>query len=122
MAIKRTVFIGDDNRFTLVFSDVDVDGVEAPKDLSGAYSYLLTLAGSGIAEAEYTSLGAGQVVDNTGGVTGEVSLMLGGIVGLVAGEYPLRLRYKTSAGDTAPTQLTHEGDSGMKVTVKVVAP
>ncbi len=54
--------------------------------------------------------------------SGQVRLKLGGISGLTAGEYQLRLRYKTSSGDTAPTQIAHEGDSAMKVTIKVVAP
>ncbi len=120
-AIKKTAFIGDDNRFVLTFSSVDADGAETLMDFAGVYSMLLTLVGSGIAEAEYTTLTDGQVVDTSLG-SGKVRLMLGGIVGLTAGEWPLRLRYKTSAGDTAPTQIVHEADANMKVTVKVVSP
>lgn len=120
-AIKKTAFIGDDNTFVLTFSSVDAAGAETLMDFSGVYSMLLTLVGSGVAEFEYTSLIAGQVVDTSLG-GGKVRLKLGGIVGLAAGEYPLRLRYKTSAGDTAPTQIVHEGDASMKVTVKVVTP
>ena len=120
-AIKKTVFIGDDNTFILTFSSVDAAGTETVMDLSGIHSVLLTLVGSTIAEAEYTSLIAGQVVDTSLG-SGRIRLKLGGIVGLAAGAYPLRLRYKTSAGDTAPTQIAHEADSNMKVTVTVVAP
>lgn len=121
MAIKKTAFIGADNRFVLTFSDVAADGSEAVHSLAGIYSMLLTLEGSGIAEEEYTSLGDGSVVDTSLG-SGQVRLKLGGIAGLTAGTYSLRLRYKTSAGDTAPTQIAHEGDNAMKVTIKVVAP
>lgn len=121
MAIKKTAFIGDDNVFVLTFSSVDDAGVETLMDFAGIYSVLLTLVGSTIAETEYTSLIAGQVVDTSLG-SGRIRLKLGAIAGLPAGEYPLRLRYKTSAGDTAPTQITHEGDSAMKVTIKVVSP
>jgi hypothetical protein len=121
MAIKKTVFIGDDNTFVLTFSDVDAAGVETLHDFTGTYSMLLTLVGSGIAETEYASLVAGQVIDISLG-SGRVRFKLGGITGLAAGEYPMRVRYKTSSGDTAPTQIVHEADSSMKVTIKVAAP
>lgn len=121
MAIKKPVWIGDDNTFVLTFTDVDAAGVETAHDFAGTYSILLTLAGSGIAEQEYTALTAGNVLDTSLG-SGQLRLKLGGIGGLAAGEYALRLRKKTSVGDTAPTQLAHESDNAMKVTIKVVSP
>lgn len=121
MAVKKTVWIGDDNTFVLTFTDVDAAGVETLRDFAGTYSILLTLAGSGIAEQEYTTLTAGNVIDKSMGA-GQLRLRLGGIGGLAAGEYALRLREKTSVGDTAPTQLAHEADNSMKVTVRVVLP
>lgn len=121
MAIKKTVWIGADNTFVLTFADVDAAGVETLRDFAGTYSILLTLAGSAIAEQEYTTLTAGNVLDISES-SGQLRCKLGGIAGLVAGEYQLRLRTKTSAGDTAPTQIAHESDNAMKVTVKVVVP
>lgn len=122
MAVKRTVWIGDDNQFVLAFTSTDSDGVETAMDFATIYSMLLTLSGTGgVAETEYTTLSAGQVVDTSLGA-GKVRLKLGGIVGLAVGEYQLRLRFKTSVGDTAPTQIVHESDNAMKVTIKVVVP
>lgn len=121
MAVKKTVWIGDDNKFVLGISSIDIAGVEAPVDLSSIYSMLLLLQGSALPETEYTSLGVGQVVDTSLGA-GQIRLMLGQIAGLTAGEYQLRLRYKTSAGDAAPTQIVHESDAPMKVTIKAVLP
>ena len=118
---KQLVWIGDDNTFSLTATDVNDDGVETPHPFTGIYSMLLTLVGSGIAEFEYTSLIAGQVVDMSLG-SGKMRLKLGTIAGLTPGEYPLRLRYKTSAGDGNPTQIVHEDEARKKVIVKVVQP
>lgn len=123
MAVKQTVWIGDDNTFILQVMSIAIDGTESFVNFSGVYSVLLTLfnAVSGVSETEYINLTVGQVVDVSLG-SGQIRLMLGQIPTLVVGEYQLRLRYKTSAGDTAPTQIVHESDAAMKVTVKVVSP
>ncbi len=107
MAIRKTVYIGRDNQITLNITSVDEDGVATGIDFSTTYSMLLELVGSGIAEYEYTTLTAGNIVDVSQG-SGDVVLRLGTIASLAAGSYKLRLASKASAGDTAPTQLIHE--------------
>lgn len=107
MLISRTVYLGRDNVFRLRFSSVDAAGVSTSMNFSGIYSMLFELVGSGIEEAEYTTLTSGSVIDTSPG-SGEVAFRLGSITDLCAGTFKMRLAYKTASGDTEPTQLAHE--------------
>lgn len=106
MAIRKVAYVGRDNTFDLEFSSTDVDGAETLVSFSGIYSVLVELVG-GPAETEVTTLTAGNIADTSPG-SGVVRLALGLIPAVVAGTYMLRLAYKTTIGDTAPTQLVHE--------------
>ena len=101
--IRATVYIGRDNAFVLTFRDA----AGVPIDFSGIYALRFLLVGSGIAEADYTTLTAGSTLDTSLG-TGQIKFKLGDLVGLGAGVFTMRLAYLTSSGDTYPTQLAHE--------------
>ena len=118
MAFRKTVYLGRDNVIALECTSVDQDDASTAIDFSAIYSMLVELVGSGIAEAEYTTLTAGNTVDTSAG-SGIVKLRLGSISSLAAGSYKLRLAYKTTVGDTAPTQLVHEKGPDV-VTIVVV--
>ena len=106
MALRKVAYVGRDNTFDLEFSSVDVDGAETLVSFSGIYSVLVELV-NGPAETEVTTLTAGNIADTSPG-SGIIRLALGKIPGLTAGTYMLRLAYKTTVGDTEPTQLVHE--------------
>ncbi len=106
MPLRKQVYIDRDNTFDLEFTSVNVSGTESLVSFSGIYSVLVELVG-GPAETEVTTLTAGNIADTSPG-SGVIRLALGKIPGLTAGTYKLRLAYKTSVGDTNPTQLVHE--------------
>lgn len=108
-AITKTVYLGKDNTFDLAFSSLSTAGVETVLNFAGVYSMTVDLVqnGSVITTQTYTTLTAGSPVDTSPG-SGVVRLSLGQMAGLAVGRYYLRLSYKTSSGDTYPTQLTHE--------------
>lgn len=121
MAIRKVVYVGRDNTFDLEFSSVNVDGVESLVSFAGIYSVLIKLVGTGApAEQEITTLTAGNIADTSPG-SGILRLSPGRLTGLVAGTYFLRLAYKTTVGDTNPTQLTHESGPNV-VVIQAVSP
>ena len=121
MALTQTVYIGRDNTFDLEFSSVSVNGVSSLASFTGIYSVTISLvAGATTFTETVTSLIAGSAADITPG-SGVIRFALGNIAGLTAGTYNLRVSYKTSIGDTSPTQLVHEQGPN-PVIIRVVTP
>mgnify|MGYP003661567144 CR=1 FL=1 len=116
--IRKTVYLSRDNTFVITFTSVDEAGTSTAVDLSGIYSLRFALVGSAVDQADYTTLSSGSVLDTSLG-DGQVRFKLGGITGLTAGAYTMRLAYLTTAGDTAPSQLAHE-DGPDVIRVRVV--
>lgn len=115
--IRKQVYLGRDNTFAVTFTQVNEAGVESAVDFGAVHALRMLLVGSGVAEADYTTLTAGSTLDaSLGG--GALMFKLGGLVGLLPGVYPLRLASLTAPGDTHPTQLAHEhGDDVISIHV-----